>query len=309
MKTDTIQVGGQAVIEGVMMRTPGAVAVAVRKPSGEITVKSELVTPLSARPKILRIPIIRGVVNLFLSLRLGIHALNFSANESLEEENEKLDGWSLALTLLIALALGIGLFVYLPLLLTNLLKAVIPSVASSSLVFNLVDGVIRVIFFLAYVLSMTLIKDLRRVFEYHGAEHKTIYAYESGETLTSDQADQYSTLHPRCGTNFLMIVMLLSILVFSLLRSDASFAVKFLSRIVFIPLIAGISYEFIRFAAKNQDKAVVRWVSTPGLYLQRITTRPPSKDQIDVAIRALEEAIKLEKAHYATTPGGIEFIQ
>lgn len=307
---DTIQVGGQAVIEGVMMRTPGAVAVAVRKPNGEITVKTELITPLTARPKVFRLPIIRGVVNLFQSLWLGVHALNFSANESLEEENESIGTVSMIFTLLMAFALGIGLFVYLPLLLTNLLKAVVPGLSRSSLLFNLMDGLIRMIFFLAYVFSMTLIKDLRRVFEYHGAEHKTIYAYEQERELTSVHAAKYSTLHPRCGTNFLMIVMLLSILVFSLLRSEAPFYMKFLARIVFIPLIAGVSYEIIRFAGKNQDKAWVRWFTTPGLYLQKITTQPPSSDQLDVAIRALEEAVKMEKAHYAATPTNtFEFIQ
>lgn len=308
MMSDTIQVGGQAVIEGVMMRTPGAVAVAVRKPDGEITVKTDVLTAPSARPKLLRFPIIRGVVNLFLAIRLGIYALNFSANQALEEEEESISGVSLALTMIVALALGIGLFVYLPLQLTNLLKHIFPPIATSSLVFNLVDGCIRITFFLLYVFSLSLIKDFRQIFEYHGAEHKTIYTYEYGEQLTAEQAEKYSTLHPRCGTNFLLIVMLLSILVFSVLRSDAPFYLKFLSRIVFIPLIAGISYEIIRFAAKHQDTPWVKWITLPGLYLQKITTKPPSSDQLEVAIRALEEAISLEKNHHASVQHSFEIV-
>jgi len=316
MTTDTINVGGQAVIEGVMMRTPGAVAIAVRKPSGEITVKTQVLTAPSLRPKWLQFPVIRGVVNLFLALKLGIHALNFSANESLEEEKkesgeeqtsgEKQDTsigvMSMTLTMLFAFGMGIALFVYLPLQLTNLLKQILEPVANSSLLFNLVDGVIRIVFFLMYLLSISLIKELRRVFEYHGAEHKTIFTYENGEELTSEHADKYSTHHPRCGTNFLLIVMLLSILIFSILKSDAAFYLKFLSRIVFVPLIAGLSYEVIRFAAKHQDKSWVRWISAPGLFLQRITTKPPSKDQLEVAIRALEEALFLERTHHASAP-------
>ncbi len=320
MTTETINVGGQAVIEGVMMRTPGAVAIAVRKPNGEITVKKQVLTAPSLRPKWLQLPVIRGVVNLFLALKLGINALNFSANESLEEEvpekertpDQKKDApigvVPMTLTMLFAFGLGIALFVYLPLQLTNLLKTVIEPIASSSLLFNLVDGIIRIVFFLVYIFSISLIKDLRRVFEYHGAEHKTIFTYENGDELTSEQADKYSTFHPRCGTNFLLIVMLLSILVFSVLKSDAAFYLKFLSRIVFVPLIAGLSYEVIRFSAQHQDKLWVRWISAPGLFLQRITTKPPSADQLEVAIRALEEALLLEKTHHASAPKTLDVV-
>jgi uncharacterized protein YqhQ len=295
MTEDTIRVGGQAVIEGVMMRTPAAMAIAVRSPGGNITVKTQQITALSSRPKLLQLPIIRGVVTLFQAVKLGIQALNFSANQSLEEEDAQLGTFSLTLTILFAFAMGIVLFVYVPLFLTNLLKTIISSVETSTLLFNLIDGLIRIGIFLIYIFSISLIKDLRRVFEYHGAEHKTIYVYENGEELTVDHADKYSTLHPRCGTNFLLIVMLMSILVFSVLRSDAPFYLKFLSRIVFIPLIAGFSYEIIRFAAKRQEKSWIRWITKPGLYLQRITTKPPSPDQLEVAIRALQEVLNMEK--------------
>jgi uncharacterized protein YqhQ len=294
MTPENITIGGQAVIEGVMMRTPASLAVAVRKPNGDITVKTRTLTDPADRPKIVKLPIIRGIVTLFQAISLGVQALNFSANQALEEDDAQLGTFSLSLTILFAFGVGILLFVYVPLLMTNLLKNIIPLVGTSTLLFNLIDGLIRIVIFLAYLVSISLIKDLRRVFEYHGAEHKTIYAYESGDPLTADTAQQYSTLHPRCGTNFLLIVMLMSILVFSVLRSDASFYMKFLSRIVFVPLIAGISYEIIRFAAKRQHAAWVRWITLPGLYLQKITTKPPSDDQVAVAIQALQEVLTLE---------------
>jgi uncharacterized protein YqhQ len=308
MTEETIHVGGQAVIEGVMMRTPGALAVAVRRPNGDITVKTEQIIAPSERPRVLRLPIIRGVLNLFQAIRLGVQSLNYSANQSLDEDDTPLGPMALGLTIAFAFAMAIVLFVYAPLLLTNLLKRAIPVLGHSTVLFNLVDGVIRIVFFLLYICGISLIKDLRRVFEYHGAEHKTIYTYEHGEELTPDHADKYSTLHPRCGTNFLLIVMLISILAFSVLRSDAPFYMKFLSRIVFIPLIAGVSYEIIRFAGRKQDIPWVQWISKPGLYLQKITTKPPSHDQLNVAIRALQEAVRLERARPSKAQDSSEVI-
>ncbi len=295
MTSSKITVGGQAVIEGVMMRTTTALAVAVRAPGGDITVKRQSLKAPSTRPKVLQLPVVRGVITLFQALYLGIQALNFSANQSLEEEDTEIGALSLALTMIVAFGLGIVLFVYVPLELTNLLENVLPAIGRSSLVFNLIDGLIRMSIFLAYIVGISQFKELRKVFEYHGAEHKTIYAYENGDELDADHADQYSTLHPRCGTNFLLIVMLISILVFSILRSEAPFYLKFFSRLIFLPLIAGVSYEFIRFAAKRQDKAWARWITTPGLYLQKITTKPPSKAQLEVAIRALQEVLDMDK--------------
>ncbi len=308
MTDNSTNIGGQAVIEGVMMRTPAALAVAVRTPSGEITVKTEQLKELSSRPKVLQLPVMRGVVTLFQALSLGIQALNFSANQSLEEEDGQLGTFSLILTIAFAFVLGIALFLYIPLLITNFLEDVIPFVAESTLLFNLIDGVIRIAIFLAYIFSISLIKELRRVFEYHGAEHKVIYAHENGDELTPEHADKYSTLHPRCGTNFLLIVMLMSILVFSILGSDAPFYMKFLSRIVFVPLIAGVSYEIIRFAAKKQDKFWVRWLTTPGLYLQKITTKPPSRDQLEVAIQALQEVLAMESNRPSATRNPLEVV-
>ncbi len=308
MTSDTINIGGQAVIEGVMIRTPAALAVAVRTPTGNISVKTEQLKELSGRPKILQLPVIRGVVTLFQALSLGIRALNFSANQSLEEEDTQLGAFSLTLTIAFAFILGISLFVYVPLFITNLLKDIIPYVAGSTLLFNLVDGVIRIAIFLVYIFSISLIKDLRRVFEYHGAEHKTIYAYENNEELIPEHVEKYSTLHPRCGTNFLLIVMLMSILVFSILRSETSFYIKFLSRIVFVPLIAGTSYEIIRFTAKRQHKFWARWLTKPGLYLQKITTKPPSKDQLEVAIRALQEVLDMENNRPSASRNPLEVV-
>jgi uncharacterized protein YqhQ len=295
MTNETIQVGGQAVIEGVMMRTPGALAVAVRKPNGEIVVQTKTLTALSSRPKLFQLPIMRGTVNLLQAIGLGIQALNFSANQSLEEEDTPLGVFSLSVIMVFAFGIGIGLFVYVPLLLTNLLKNEVPLVANNTLLFNLIDGILRIAIFLVYLISISMFKDLRRVFEYHGAEHKAIYVYEHGEELTSDCAEKYSTLHPRCGTNFLLIVMMLSILVFSVFRSNAPFYMKFLARVMLVPFIAGISYEIIRYAAKRQDKLWIRWMTKPGLSLQKITTKSPSADQLEVSLRALQEVLKMEK--------------
>ncbi|MDY0095180.1 MAG: DUF1385 domain-containing protein, partial [Candidatus Vecturithrix sp.] len=199
MTSKSVNVGGQAVIEGVMMRSPAALAVAVRTPSGEITVKTQPLRDLASRPKILQLPVMRGVVTLFQALILGIQALNFSAKQSLEEEDEEdeFGTGTLVLTIASAIVLSIALFVYLPLFLTNVLKNALPLVATSTILFNLIDGVLRVMIFLGYLIGISQIKDLRRVFEYHGAEHKTIYTYEHGEELTTEQAQRYSTLHPR----------------------------------------------------------------------------------------------------------------
>ena len=303
-----LSVGGQAVIEGVMMRTPAALAVAVRSPKGELVAKTRALRDPSDRPKILRLPVVRGVITLFQALYLGIDALNYSANQSLDEEDGEIGKGALTLTMAFAFALGIALFVYLPLQLTHLLEYAFPAVGTHSLVFNLIDGVIRLAIFLAYLVGMSQFKDLRRVFEYHGAEHKTIFAYENGEELTVENVGKYSTFHPRCGTNFLLIVMMMSILIFSLLRSDAPFYLKFFSRIVFVPLIAGLSYEIIRFAAKHQDRTWARWITAPGLLLQRITTKPPSAQQLEVAIRALQEVLTMEKNRPDSAPRTFEIV-
>ncbi len=287
---EKINIGGQAVIEGVMMRAPRAMAIAVRRPSGEIVVKKEQVVPLSEKYPLLKLPIVRGALALFSSLIIGINALNFSANEALAEEEEKKELSPLAMggTMVVALGFGILLFFFLPLYLTNLAK---PVIGDSNLVFNLVDGLIRVAVFLIYIWTISRMKDIQRVFQYHGAEHKSIFAFEAGEELTVANVRKYSCLHPRCGTSFLLIVMLVSILVFSLIPKLWPFYLKAGSRVVLLPLIAGISYEFLKWTAKNDKSALVRMIIAPGLALQRLTTREPDDSQLEVAIRSMEEAL------------------
>ena len=281
-------IGGQAVIEGVMMRSGNVYAVAVRSPDKDIVFKKETIKEL---PKPLKWPIIRGVVALGQALSIGIRALLYSAEASGHEE-EKPSDFSLFMTVLVSFVIGIGIFFLLPLYGTKLLGTVYHSISDSSLMFNLVDGVIRVAFFLIYILSIRMLNDIRRVFQYHGAEHKVVHAFEAGVELTPENADHYSTLHPRCGTSFLIMVMLLSILVFSIIPKDWPFIEKFMSRIVLIPLIAGLSYEFIKLSSKKMNNPFIYYMSRPGLWLQKLTTGAPSLDQIEVAIKALKETLR-----------------
>lgn len=287
---ERINVGGQAVLEGVMMRAPRSMAIAVRRPSGEIAIKREEVPPLSERYPIVKLPVLRGAVALFQSLIMGIGALNFSANEALAEgeEKEELSSWAMGGTMAVALGFGVLLFFVLPLYLTKLL---VPVIGSSNIVFNLVDGVIRVAVFLLYILSISRMSDIQRVFQYHGAEHKTIFAFEAGEELTVENVNRYSRLHPRCGTSFLLIVMLVSIVIFSLIPKLWPFWMKAGARVVLLPVIAGVSYEFLKWSAKNGQHPLVKLIIAPGLALQRLTTREPDESQVEVAIRSMEEAL------------------
>jgi uncharacterized protein YqhQ len=287
-----INIGGQAVIEGVMMRAPRSMAIAVRRPSGEIVVKKDLVVPLGERYPVVKLPVLRGAVALFSSLATGIKALNFSANEAMAEgeEKEELSPLAMGGTMAFAFGCGILLFFILPLYLTKLLT---PIIGTSSLAFNLVDGVIRVAVFLAYIWIISRMADIQRVFQYHGAEHKSIFAFEAGEALTVENVHKYSRLHPRCGTSFLLIVMLVSIVIFSLIPKLWPFYLKAGSRVVLLPLIAGVSYELLKWSAKNEQSALVRLLIAPGLGLQRLTTREPDDSQLEVAIRSLEEALEV----------------
>ncbi len=303
---DKICVGGQAVIEGVMMRAPRSVAVAVRRADGEIVVKKELVVPLSERFPIVKQPIIRGAVALFTSLIIGIKALNFSATEAMtEDEKEKervksrdsgkeggsdISSWTMAGTMTIAFGFGICLFFLFPLYLT---KQLTPVIGDNNIIFNLVDGVIRVFVFLLYIWAISRMEDIQRVFQYHGAEHKSIFAFEAGDELSVANVRRYSRLHPRCGTSFLLIVMLVSIAVFSLIPKLWPFYLKAGSRIVLLPMIAGISYEFLKWSATHNDHPIVKMIITPGLALQRLTTREPDDGQLEVAIRAMNEALEM----------------
>jgi uncharacterized protein YqhQ len=297
---EKINIGGQAVIEGVMMRAPRAMAIAVRRPSGEIVVKKDEVVPLSERFPVVKLPIVRGAVALFQSLIVGISALNFSANEAIVEEDadgtekKELSSWAVAGTMAVAFGFGILLFFIMPLYLTKLM---VPVIGQSNLVFNLVDGVIRVAVFLLYIVSISRMNDIQRVFQYHGAEHKSIFAFEAGDPLTVENVRNYSRLHPRCGTSFLLIVMVVSIVIFSMIPKLWPFYLKAASRIVLLPLIAGVSYEFLKWSAKNDQSPLVKLIITPGLALQKLTTREPDDSQIEVAIRSMEEALAVNAGY------------
>jgi len=275
------------------MKSPRWVSTSVRKTSGEIVSKVEAYQSLSSRSKLLRLPIVRGAVNLFEQLFLGIKSLTYSAEvvSSDDETVRDTSNWkfslSAGLTVVVAFALGLLLFFYLPLVIANHVGA------KGSIVFNLVDGLVRLGFFFAYLGMLSFWKEMRRVFEYHGAEHKSIHAYEHGETLDVESVKKYTTRHARCGTSFLLVVMVVSIVVFIFMGRPESVGERLL-RLCAVPLIAGISYEIIRLAGKKHDGLLVKIISAPGLALQRFTTREPSDDQLEVALDALKNALKAE---------------
>ncbi|HET9212664.1 MAG TPA: DUF1385 domain-containing protein [Thermoanaerobaculia bacterium] len=294
-------VGGQALIEGVMMRSPGAYGVAVRRPDGSIAFQRGKVASLAKRYPFLKLPILRGVAVLFQSLALGIRALNFSAEQAMAEEEkpeaakEKKDdksNWAIAGSMAVGLALGAGVFLLLPLWLTQLSERYVFGGHLGNLAFNLVDGLLRALFFLGYIFLISRMKDIHRVFQYHGAEHKVVFAWEKQVPLTVENARAQSRLHPRCGTSFLLFVLLVSILVFAFIPKTAPFLVKFGGRLLLVPAIAGLSYEVLRFTAKHRAAPLFALLVAPGLALQRITTQEPADDMLEVAIAALEEALR-----------------
>jgi len=285
-------IGGQAVIEGVMMRSLTGYSVAVRQPDGGVAIRKDKLVSITTKYPLLKTPVLRGSVVLIQSLILGMRALNYSASVSSagEDGEPEMSNWAIAGSMAMALVLGVGLFILAPLGLTNLIRHyLLPEMGNFA--YNAIDGVIRAIFFFVYIASISLMEDIRRVFQYHGAEHKTVYTFEANEELTVENARTKSTLHPRCGTSFLMFVMAISILVFSLIPSTAHFAVKFGARVVLIPLIAGLAYEIIRFSARHLANPVCKVLIRPGMWLQRITTREPDDKQLEIAIIALEEAL------------------
>ncbi|MGA7907372.1 MAG: DUF1385 domain-containing protein [Candidatus Sulfotelmatobacter sp.] len=324
-------VGGQAVLEGVMMRSPHAWAIACRKPSGETVTMSEPLERPSEKHKWMAWPVVRGVMTLGYAMTLGYRALRFSANVAIEdlmqseaaktsdaqtastvppkrseaasssaetskaqtrEKAATLSTWLAAVNITISLAFFIFMYKYIPLLAATELKKVNPALGGQ-IIFNLVDGAIRLILFLLFIWGVSLWKDIRRVYEYHGAEHKTVFAFENGDPLETAAVQKYSTYHPRCGTSFLMTVMLISI-GFYMLIPFTTFWARFASRIALLPVIAGVSYEIIRFAAKHRG-SLFALTTAPGLWLQRITTQPPSDEMAQCAITALDHAMALEK--------------
>ena len=285
-------IGGQAVIEGVMMRSLTGYSVAVRQPDGGVSIRKDKLVSVTQKYPFLKTPVLRGSVVLIQSLILGMRALNYSASVASagEEGEEEMSNWAIAGSMALAMVLGVGLFILAPLGLTNLIRHyLLPEMGNFA--YNAIDGVIRAIFFFVYVWSISLMEDIKRVFQYHGAEHKTVYTFEANEELTVENARVKSTLHPRCGTSFLMFVMVISILVFSLVPSTAPFAVKFGARVVLIPLIAGLAYEIIRFSARHLTNPVCKVLTRPGMWLQRITTKEPDDKQLEIAIIALQEAL------------------
>jgi uncharacterized protein YqhQ len=298
-------IGGQAVLEGVMMRGVSTWAVAVRKPEGDVEVTSEPLVSWAKRHRLLRVPVIRGVVALAESLKIGFRALAISANAQLaeEEDAEPIGGLTWGITIALSLVLAIGLFFVIPVGATSLIKDQL----GSALLFWLVEGVLRTAIFIGYIVLISRLHDLRRVFEYHGAEHKTISCFEAGDELIPERAARYSRLHPRCGTSFLLIVMVLAIFVFAPIGLPAWYWLL-LSRILGIPLIAGLSYEVIKWAGRNRDKAWVRAVMWPGLMLQNLTTREPDHEQLEVAIRALEAVLAVEKPGEEAKEAEIEIV-
>ena len=304
-----MQVGGQAVIEGVMMRAPGSVATAVRRANGAIVVKQEPYMSVVEKYKFLKLPVLRGAIGLVDMMYLGIKTLNFSAEIAMQDVDsgngqEKSNGkkksqssLALAGTLIFALALGIGIFFVLPIFITTKVF----HFEQSPLAFNLVAGIIRISILLAYLSAITLSKEIRRLFQFHGAEHKTVFAFELSDQLLPPVVRGHSRFHPRCGTSFLLIVMFVAILAFSLLDAiliqilgSITIATRLLTHLPFIPVVGGLSYEVIKFSAKHTTTWWGKLLIAPGLWLQRVTTKEPDESQVEVAIVALKCALGLE---------------
>lgn len=296
-------IGGQAVLEGVMMRAPHSYCIAVRKLDGEIVTEEGPAIRLSEKNKLWGLPVIRGVATLWQSMSLGMKALNFSAQFAIDEEEEgaakdekpktkELPKWMLALNIVLSFGFMIFMYKFLPLTATKLIQGQFASL-DNQIGFSAVEGVIRLSIFLSFMFALSLMKDIRRVFEYHGAEHKVVFNYESDLPVNTENAQSFVTYHPRCGTSFLMVVMIVSVIVYAFVPVQG-FAQMMLSRVILLPLIAGLSYEVIRFAAQHQQ-SLMRFFVAPGMWLQRITTKPPDDTQIEISIRALSGAMELEK--------------
>jgi len=296
--------GGQAVIEGVMMKGKDTFAVAVRKPSGEIRVRDFPIVEGPVRKRLGRTPVLRGVVTMGAMLGIGYRALRFSADEAIEDAEregggnspgtgpaESGQGGDLAMTaaLVLALLAGVALFFWLPLVVTRLAAGAVPAF-SGRIAFNLLDGVVRVLVFVAYVAAIGRMQEIRRIFEYHGAEHKVVHAFERKAELAPETVMGFSRLHPRCGTSFLLFVMVIGIAVFSMIPHESSLAVKAGMRLLLLPAVAGISYEALRLSARKSGSGVFRAVVAPGLLLQRMTTREPDRSQIEVALASFRHA-------------------
>jgi uncharacterized protein YqhQ len=291
-------VGGQAVMEGVMMRAPHSYCVAVRKPNGEMVTEEQAIQKVSEKYPLFKYPILRGLGTLGQAMTLGYRALMFSAKASLDDgsarEGEKpveISSWMMTANLVFSLGFFIFLYKFVPLFLATRLGKAVPTLGGRFAT-NMTDGVIRMVIFLAFLYLLSRMKEIRRVFEYHGAEHKVVFNFEARKPLSVENAQKFVTFHPRCGTSFLLVVMVISMIFYALLPFDG-FMAKFLGRIALLPVITGVSYELIRFAAKRQG-TMMGLLTAPGLWLQRITTQPPDDSEVAVAIHALDGAMALE---------------
>lgn len=294
--------GGQAVIEGVLMRSPNFVSVAVRNSKGEIILKEKPFTSVSKKIKPLALPIVRGVVGICEMMMIGFGALNFSSQVFLDEPVENAETGSNAikslmyvLSLAFAFGISIFLFKFIPLWITTQLQNIFPVIKENYLLFNLIDGIIKISMFIGYLSLMLLSKDMKRVFQYHGAEHKSVFTYEKALPLTPEHARTQSRFHPRCGTSFILLVLIISIITYMFLPKQPSFIANFALRLAWLPVIGGISYEILKWSAKHIENPLVRLFVTPGLLLQRITTQEPDDSQLEVALHALASTLKLEK--------------
>jgi uncharacterized protein YqhQ len=298
MAKSTILVGGQAVMEGVMMRVPGGYATAVRRKDKSITVERHDYSPLNSRYEWLKFPVIRGVIGLYESMKIGMGTLQWSADILMQDEEENPEDYKESklgkfLTTLFALTLGIGLFMVAPLWITTELL----SIEKQMLAFNLVAGGFRILFFLIYLYLISRMQDVQRLFQYHGAEHKVVFNFESGLDLSWDNTKRFTTFHPRCGTSFLFIVMLSAIIIYALIDTavmatfgSINLGMRVISHLIFLPVVAGISYEFIKITSANMGNKFFRGLAQPGMWLQRITTSEPDESQVEVAITSLKTA-------------------
>lgn len=307
MAKSTILVGGQAVMEGVMMRVPGGYATSVRRKDGSITTERNEYSPLTERHKWAKLPIVRGVVALFESMKLGMGTLQWSADIAMQDEEENPEDYNESklatfLTTVFAFALGIGLFLVAPLWITTKIL----NIEKQMLAFNLVSGGFRILFFLIYLIIISRLNDVKRLFEYHGAEHKVVFNFESGLAVNWENTRQFTTFHPRCGTSFLFIVLISAILLYALVDTAAmaivgtiNLPIRVVAHLIFLPLVAGISYEFIKLTSANMDKRFFWALAQPGLGLQRITTSEPDESQVEVSISALKFAFGEKYDEYA----------
>lgn len=300
-------VGGQAVIEGVMMRSKNFIAVAVRKENGEIVTKDQKFQSLIQKHKWLNIPLLRGVLNMFEMMVVGTRALNWSADIFAEEDHvtkedreNKSQFWPnvlFAFNLVFSLALALFIFKFLPLGATELLNKVFPSISENHFYYNFIDAVIKLTIFSLYIWGISFSKTIRRVFQYHGAEHKAVFNYEEDSELTVENSARQSRFHPRCGTSFIIFVFLISILIYMFIPRDPNFVINLAQRIAVLPLIAGVSYEILKATAKNMDKVWVKAFTKPGLFFQRLTTKEPDSAQLEVALVALKRTLELEQKY------------